>query len=208
MPTIPMFPLGSVLLPGAVLPLHVFEPRYRELVAHCLSNEPEFGVVLIERGREVGGGEVRTTLGTVARIVQLAQLPGDRYAMTCVGTRRIRVETWLDDDPYPKAEIEEWPDELDDVGEGELEATIAALEPVVRRAAALAVELGDTSASTTDEIATAPVLASYHLSQLAPLGPADRQALLAAPGPARRLELLAELVADAQLSLHARLSDS
>ncbi len=64
-----MFPLGTVLLPGQTLPLHVFEPRYRELVRVCLDGDGTFGVVLIERGSEVGGGDVRApNVGTVARI--------------------------------------------------------------------------------------------------------------------------------------------
>lgn len=69
---IPMFPLGTVLLPGAYLPLHVFEPRYRRLVQACLEGSPEFGVVLIERGSEVGGGERRFDVGCVARILSAA----------------------------------------------------------------------------------------------------------------------------------------
>src|SRR4051794_34879859 len=117
MTVLPMFPLGTVLLPGAVLPLHVFEPRYRALVADCLAGEPEFGVVLIERGSEVGGGDVRRDVGTVARIMEMTQLPGDRYALVTVGTRRIRVERWLDDEPYPRAEVTAWP-EADDGGQG------------------------------------------------------------------------------------------
>ena len=59
MAVMPMFPLGTVLLPGGVLPLHVFEPRYRKMVTDCVeSPDHEFGVVLIERGSEVGGGEL------------------------------------------------------------------------------------------------------------------------------------------------------
>ena len=55
-----MFPLGTVLFPTLILPLHVFEPRYRALVENCLAApQPEFGVVLIERGSEVGGDDVR-----------------------------------------------------------------------------------------------------------------------------------------------------
>lgn len=58
MAVMPMFPLGTVLLPGAILPLHVFEPRYQQLVRDCLdAPEHEFGVVLIDRGSEVGGGD-------------------------------------------------------------------------------------------------------------------------------------------------------
>src|SRR5215204_4326060 len=100
MAVLPMFPLGSVLLPGAVLPLHVFEDRYRELVRDCLAApEHEFGVTMIERGSEVGGGDQRSNVGTVARMAQVAELADGRYALVCIGTRRIRVVAWLPDDP-------------------------------------------------------------------------------------------------------------
>ena len=98
-----MFPLGTVLLPSGVLPLHVFEPRYRRLAEDCLEGVPEFGVVLIERGSEVGGGDQRTAVGTVARIVEAATFDDGRYALGTVGVRRIRVVRWLEDDPYPRA---------------------------------------------------------------------------------------------------------
>ena len=106
----PMFPLGHVLLPTVYLPLHVFEPRYRELVRVCLDGEHEFGVVLIARGSEVGGGDQRLAVGTVARIVEAAELPDGRWALGTIGTRRIRVREWLTDDPYPMADVEEWPE--------------------------------------------------------------------------------------------------
>ena len=106
-----MFPLGTVLFPGALLPLHIFEERYRQLVKDCLADEPEFGVVLIDRGHEVGGGDVRREVGTVARILEVAELPDGRYFLQAAGVRRIRVQSWLDDAPYPRADVEEWPDE-------------------------------------------------------------------------------------------------
>src|SRR5262245_7927664 len=109
-----MFPLGSVLVPGMLLPLQVFEPRYHALVRDCVAGDGEFGVVLIERGSEVGGGDVRTCLGTVAHILRVEQLPDGRLALAAVGTRRLRVTAWLEDDPYPRAEVEDWPDDPDD----------------------------------------------------------------------------------------------
>ena len=66
--TLGMFPLSTVLFPQAGLPLHVFEERYRTLMAECLDGDGEFGVVLIARGSEVGGGDQRVDIGTVARI--------------------------------------------------------------------------------------------------------------------------------------------
>ena len=98
-----MFPLGSVLFPSLVLPLHVFEERYRTLMRHVLDGDHEFGVCLIERGSEVGGGDFRSGIGTVATVQEAAELPDGRWAVVTVGTRRIRVERWLDDDPYPRA---------------------------------------------------------------------------------------------------------
>ena len=100
-----MFPLGTVLFPYALLPLHVFEPRYRLMMRHVLDGDREFGVVLIERGSEVGGGDTRGALATVARVVQAAEMPDGRYALATVGMRRIAVERWLPDDPYPRADV-------------------------------------------------------------------------------------------------------
>ena len=107
----PMFPLGSVLVPSAGLPLHVFEPRYRALVQDCLAGDREFGVVLIERGSEVGGDDVRIDVGTVARIVEAAELPDGRWAVVAVGVRRIRVRHGgCRTTRIPIAEVEDWPD--------------------------------------------------------------------------------------------------
>jgi Lon protease-like protein len=196
-----MFPLGTVLLPGALLPLHVFEPRYRALIADCLAGEPEFGVVLIERGSEVGGGDVRRAVATVARIVEVAELPGGRSALMTVGTRRIRVERWLDDDPYPRAEVSDWPDGGDSGGD----PTIDDLLGDLRRVLGLQAELGDAGAPATTEVSDDPVLATYHAAALAPLGPDDHYRLLAAPGPAERRQMLAGLLADAEAVLRFRL---
>src|SRR5207249_3558867 len=95
----PMFPLGTVLFPHALLPLHVFEPRYRLMTQRVLGDDGEFGVVLIERGSEVGGGDTRFGIGTVARIVRAQELPDGGYALATVGIRRVRVTRWLLDDP-------------------------------------------------------------------------------------------------------------
>ena len=93
-----MFPLGSVLFPSLVLPLHVFEPRYRALITDVLAGDAEFGVCLIERGSEVGGDDVRLGVGTVAHVQEAAELPDGRWALIAVGTRRIVVDEWLPDD--------------------------------------------------------------------------------------------------------------
>jgi uncharacterized protein len=191
-----MFPLGTVLFPGGVLPLHVFEPRYRQLVQDCLAADaPEFGVVLIERGSEVGGGDIRSPVGVVARMVEVAELEDGRYAIVTVGTRRVRVRTWLEDDPYPRAEVEDWPDvgPEEDFGE-RLEEVVTTL----RRVLALAAELGEAVAPATVQLSDDPLLANYHVAALAPLGPADQYELLVAAGPEERVRRLSTMLADAE----------
>ena len=210
-----MFPLGAVLLPGAVMPLHVFEPRYRALVQDCLRAEvPEFGVVMIQRGSEVGGGDQRSSVGTVAQIVQVAAIDDGRYLVVCAGTRRIRVSAWLPDDPYPLADVDDWPDE----GPGNepdvepdgpaLTEQVHQMRARVRRACALANELGDAVLAGTDELSADPVLASYQLAALAPIGPADMYTLLRASGAPARLALLAEVMDDLDARQQFRLAAS
>jgi uncharacterized protein len=197
-----MFPLGTVLVPGMVLPLHVFEPRYRQMLKDCLAGEKSFGVVLIERGSEVGGGDVRTDVGTLARIAQTEELPDGRWALIALGVERIKVESWLDDDPYPRAEISPWPDEAD-AGGTEVPGTLV---PLLRRAAALAREMGMVAAPLDLELSDDPVVAGYQAITAAPLGPADRQRLLAAPTLADRWALLDLLITDQIEILQAELA--
>lgn len=204
MAVLPMFPLGSVLLPGGILNLHVFEPRYRALVQACIdSEEHEFGTVLIERGSEVGGGDVRRDMGTVARMVQVAELEDGRFAVVAVGTHRMMVRAWLPDDPYPLADIDEVPDVEHDP---ELvDALLQELTPRVRRATALAMELGDPVADPQQDLSDDPLIASYQLSALAPLGDVDRFDLLVASGPSARLALLRDRLGDVETLLRFRL---
>lgn len=103
---LPMFPLGAVLAPGARLPLHIFEPHYTEMLRRCMEGDREFGTVLIERGSEVGGGETRFNVGTIARITEASELPDGRWVIEAIGTERVRVTRWLPDNPYPLAEVE------------------------------------------------------------------------------------------------------
>jgi uncharacterized protein len=198
-----MFPLGTVLLPGMVLPLHVFEPRYRQLVEDCEAGDGEFGVVLIERGSEVGGGDVRTDVGTVAKIVQTQSLPDGRYLLATVGARRLRVERWLDDDPYPRAEVTDWPDVAP--VDGEVDELRRTLEALVRRAAALRTELGERAAPVDITLVDDPVLAVYQAMLAAAAGPADLQALLAAPTVAERAARLEVVLRDQIAVSEARL---
>lgn len=214
MAVMPMFPLGSVLLPGQVLPLHVFEPRYLQMMGDCLrEHDHEFGVVLIERGSEVGGGDRRSTHGTVARMAQIGELGEGRLLVVCVGTRRIRVNAWFPDDPYPLADVDDWPDSWSD--DDRSPAALAALQPTidavsarVRRAHALAVELGDRAAGATLELADDPLEVSYQLAAMLPVGPVDQHRLLAAAGPRERIAQVGDLLDDVEALQQFRLADA
>lgn len=198
----PMFPLGSVLFPSLVLPLHIFEPRYRALIRDVLDGDGEFGVCLIERGGEVGGDDVRTGVGTAAQVHEAQELPDGRWAVVAVGGRRIRVEQWLPDDPYPRAEVRDLPDPPPSVAE------VALLPDVVaklRTALAKSAEVGDPANPATVEVATDPVLASHQVSALAPIATIDQQGLLAAGTVGLRLARLDALLQDAIEVLDLRL---
>jgi Lon protease-like protein len=198
-----MFPLGSVLFPHALLPLHVFEPRYRELTARCLAGDREFGVVLIERGHEVGGGDTRFDIGTVARIVQAGQLDDGRWVLVNVGTERLRVLEWLDDDPYPRAHVER----LDDAAGSASSDEASDVAALLRRVLAMRVELGDLSAPVAVQLDDDPALASYQAAALAPVGPLDAQRLLEIGDAGERLARLQELLTEELAVLELRLSE-
>ncbi|MGA1439215.1 MAG: LON peptidase substrate-binding domain-containing protein [Ilumatobacteraceae bacterium] len=205
MTAMPMFPLGTPLLPGSILPLHVFEPRYRRLVQDLLAADDEmrFGVVLIERGHEVGGGDRRSEVGTVARVLDASVMPDGRFALATVGTERLRVVEWLPDDPYPLAEVELWAD-VDAHDPGVDRTLIASLFDRVRRIGEQVRSLGGDPPPVDAEISDDPVLALYHLAAIAPLGPADRQRILTAPGAADRAAVLAEALDDVAAALEFR----
>ena len=201
-----MFPLGMVLMPTMVVPIHVFEPRYRQMTKDCLDGAGEFGVVLIERGSEVGGGDTRTDTGTVAKILEAQEFPDGRWGLVAGGTRRIRVSRWLQDDPFPRAEVQDWPDGTD--GDEDGEGIAAKLPPVAatwRRVLALQSELGAPGLPADFEISEDPLTAVWQLSALSPMGPLDRQQLLTAENATLRLSLLAELLVDAEEVIRAQI---
>jgi Lon protease-like protein len=196
-----MFPLGTVLLPYASLPLHVFEPRYRTMTRRVLAGDKEFGVVLIERGSEVGGGDIRFDVGTVARVIQASELPDGRFALATVGVRRIRVEQWLADDPYPQAHVvslDEPPATARAVDARN--AMVDELDALVNLARQIDARIPPLAALNAD-----PARAAYEAAALAPLGPLDAQRVLEAPTPDARLQLMTTMFAERVAELRAAL---
>jgi hypothetical protein len=105
----PLFPLNVVLFPGMVLPLHIFEPRYREMINRCIEEEKPFGVVLIDEGQEVGGPATPRLVGTAARITRVDRLDGGRMNITTVGTKRFRILELDRSRAYLTAKVRQYP---------------------------------------------------------------------------------------------------
>jgi len=198
-----MFPLGSVLFPFAIVPLHVFEPRYRVMVPQCLAGDQEFGVVLIERGSEVGGGDTRFDVGTLARIAHAEELPDGRFALTAVGLRRIRVARWLDDDPFPRADVVVLEDETPPERAPALrDSVVRDLHDVLQLWRRLDPRVPEELPHFDDD----PARAVYQVASVSPIGPLDAQRVLEADSFARRCASLSERLADQAALLRARLA--
>ncbi|SNT49969.1 LON peptidase substrate-binding domain-containing protein [Rhodococcoides kyotonense] len=203
MAVVPMFPLGSALLPGERLPLHIFEPRYQEMLRDCLEmDDPSFGVVLIAQGREAGGGDVRYDVATLAHIVGHRDIGDGRHLIECIGDERIRVDVWLEDDPYPRADVRVWPDEPSgapaesDLAALELEVMRDKIDELYRLIGKLAAAESTTPppAPNLDSLPTDPGERLFQLATHVPMGESDRQAVLEAPGPAERLRALLDAI--------------
>ena len=201
--SLPFFPLGTVLLPGEVLPLHVFEERYRTLVRDVRAGDGRFGIALIERGSEVGGGDTRSPVGTIARVDHAEEYPDGRWGLVVAGIERVRVVRWLDDAPYPRAVVEPFPDPL---GEGMVDpAAHASLLQRLRRVLALASEAGLRVAPLTVEVGHDD-RGLWGLAALLPLGAFDRQRLLEAAAVRERCARIDEALIDLETVLRHRLA--
>jgi len=159
--------------------------------------------VLIERGSEVGGGEQRFPIGTIAQITDL-DASEDFVVLVAEGTRRFEVTEWLDDDPYPRAEIRilddfEWDDSL---GALRLQA-----EAAVRSLLALATDLAGEGWPADVALSDDPVASSWQLAAIAPLGPMDQVDLLQAADLRSLLALLVDFSAGAEESFRALYPD-
>ena len=103
---IPIFPLQTVLFPGMLLPLHIFEERYRQMVRDCMDGDDTFGVTLIRSGSEVGAPAVPHEIGTLARIVRLDPLEDGRFFLVALGEERFRIRELRTERPYLQASVE------------------------------------------------------------------------------------------------------
>jgi Lon protease-like protein len=192
-----MFPLGSVLFPHMPLRLRVFEERYLVMLSELVKAEDtRFGVVLIERGFEVGGGEHRFGIGTTAEVTQIGAEDGI-VGLVAQGTERFEVESWLPEEPYPRAEVRVLPElEWDD----SLEPLRVETEQLVRRALAQASEFAEDVWPADIGLAEEPVPALWQLAAIAPVTALDQVKLLRATSAEGLLRAVGELTREAAVA--------
>lgn len=187
---LPLFPLGTVLVPGMRLSLHVFEPRYRQLVADLLGGEgpgaPEFGVVALRQGFEVGElGDVHD-IGTSARVTDVLPHSDGRCDLAAVGEHRFVLES-LDtaSKPYLVGTVRRLAEPDGELRPGLAGAVRRALDAHLRTLALLNADFGDLA--ETPELGTDARALSYTVAKLPSLPVVDRQSLLSVPDTAARL---------------------
>jgi Lon protease-like protein len=182
------------------LPLRVFEPRYVALLSTVLGeSDREFGVVLIERGSEVGGGDTRFGVGTVAGVVTVEVGEGS-IVLVARGTGRFEVVDWLDEDPFPRARVRELAPLV--LEEDDLDA-LAGAERVVRDTLSRISEFVELRWSPDVELSDDPTERLWQLAGIAPVGPLDQQALLRSATAAELITRLVEETRAAEQSIAA-----
>ncbi len=187
MADIPLFPLNTVLFPGGLLPLRIFEARYLDMVGRCMRGDTVFGVVLIREGAETSSTVATEAVGTSARIIDFQALPDGLLGLLCRGERRFVItQRSRQDDGLNRATVE-W---LQEAPHTPLEAQFQPLIPLLRRVMARIESIGRFLEPRYDDASWV----GHRLAELLPLEPPARQRLLEMDDPDARLRLLAPLI--------------
>ncbi|MBI4199007.1 MAG: LON peptidase substrate-binding domain-containing protein [Chloroflexi bacterium] len=186
--SLPLFPLNVVLFPSMMLPLHVFEERYKEMVRSCLDADSRFGVVLIKEGQEVGEPALPHTIGTVAHIRRVTPLEEGKMNLVVMGERRLFIDRIVQWSPYVIAQVHLPQEQLGEPAPTpeEVQALRTKLERYLK--ALLGLQGGWTREvpSPTD-----PVALGFHIAAVLRGENDERQRVLEAPTARERLTLLA-----------------
>ena len=185
----PLFPLNTVLFPGASLPLQIFEERYKRLLEDCLDEDSRFGIVLIKSGDEVGQPAIPHPVGTVAHITQVNEIRGDRFFVAVTGERRFRINTITRHRPYITADVSILPDT--DIEEARPQSE--AIRQLLNEYLSLITGL---QGGWSSEVRTSrdPAALSYYIAETLLIELAEKQQLLEKSTTASRLETEAEML--------------
>lgn len=172
---LPLFPLNTVFFPGMTLPLHIFEPRYREMINLCIDQHQPFGVVLIEDGAEVGGPARPHPVGTYGTISRVERLPDGRMNIEAVGQERFRILTLHMDKAYLTGTVERFPLVTENA---EVVTSVSnSLSTWARRYLKVLGEIAD-MAFEKHELPDNPVALAYFAAIIAQVPMKDKQVLL------------------------------
>jgi Lon protease-like protein len=196
-----MFPLGSTIFPGQVVPLHIFEDRYRTLISQLTTGNVEatFGIVLIDRGHEVGGDDHRVSVATRVEILQAEEFDDGRWGVVTAGLERLDILGWLDDDPYPRAMV--LPRAVVDNGGASLDD----LEGLLVETIDLAAKAASVDVPGPFDFNADPHQRLDQLSALAPLTAFDRQRILEAATTADQIAILQDALREKAMLLRSEL---
>jgi len=189
--SLPLFPLGTVLFPGLLLPLHIFEERYRQLVRDLLA-EPaprRFGVIAIRKGRETGidGISALYQIGCTATVRQVTERDDGRFDLVTAGTQRFWLADLDDSKPYLQGKVDLLPEQAgDQAAAGDAAQAVQAVQAAFRTYLSALAARGATQLAVPD-LPADPVLLSYLVAASMIIDLSDKQALLAEPDAAGRL---------------------
>ena len=200
---LPLFPLNTVLFPGAALPLQIFEERYKQMLQDCLAADSRFGAVLIKEGVEVGGPAVPHTTGTVAEIVQVSDEQRGRFLISCVGRQRFHIRSISDELPYLSGSVELLAEEAD---QGVAPELTAAVREAVAAYLALVSGLGGGWVRDVP-VPTEPVSLSYLAAAALQVDTAQKQTLLEEPTASSRLRSTLSLLHQSTEELRRRVEE-
>jgi Lon protease-like protein len=181
---LPLFPLDAVLVPNASLRLHIFEDRYKSMIGRCIEERAPFGVVLETHGRETGDELDPATVGTAAQIAEVTRLPQGRMHIVARGTRRFRVERFLQSKPFWAAQVSYLDDET-----GPIDAALRLQAAAEERFRDYLQALLHVSGGELDqvELPADPGATSFAIADVLAVPAADKQTLLESPSAAQRL---------------------
>ena len=181
---LPLFPLNTVLFPGMILPLHIFEERYKLMIQHCLDEDRPFGVSLIREGKEVGERAIPHAVGTSALIASVTRADGGRMNIITIGHERFRLRALGRERPYLVGDAEPWP--LTGGAAERIQAHVAPMSALLRQYLTLLVQAQGHSIKI-DELPQEPRTLALVIAIALQVPMLEKQHLLAQPDVARML---------------------
>lgn len=201
---LPIFPLDVVLFPFMLLPLQIFEDRYKQMLYDCQEADSRFGVCLIQEGVEVGTPAIPNTIGTITQVRQVTELEDARFALLTMGERRFQVEEIIEWYPYEKARVT-----ILEESQGDPPFTTKEIEHIHERLAPLLRSIFGLRGGWTREIVSpsTPIDLSFHIASVIKGDLPTRQRILEANTARERIDLLMPIVEQEVLDNQAKIQE-